>query len=167
MNESETRVLSAIRRIVHAVDSHSKELERALGITLPQLVVLRAIRMLGEVTSGRLSAAASLSPATVTTILDKLEARGLVVRYRNAEDRRVVHSRLTEQGARMLDGAPPFLHERFVSGFARLDAARQATVMGALEQVADIMGAPPAARRSGALPAPLPLEAELKPLDAA
>lgn len=164
MNESETRVLSAIRRIVHAVDSHSKDLERALGITLPQLVVLRAIRTLGEVTTGRLSAAASLSPATVTTILDKLEARDLVVRYRNAEDRRVVHSKLTERGAQMLDGAPPFLHERFVSAFARLDGARQAAVIGAIEEVADMMGAP-AARRGEALPAPL--EAELKPFDAA
>lgn len=166
MNPSETRVLAAIRRIVHAVDSHSKDLERALGITLPQLVVLRAIRMLGEVTTGKISAAASLSPATVTTILDKLEARGLVVRYRNAEDRRVVHSKLTERGAQMLDGAPPFLHERFVSGFAKIDSARQAALIGALEQVADIMGAP-AAGRTESLPAPLPLEAELKPLDAA
>lgn len=157
-------MLSAIRRIVHAVDSHSKELERALGITLPQLVVLRAVRMLGEVTTGKLSAAASLSPATVTTILDKLEARGLVLRYRNAEDRRVVHSKLTERGAQMLDGAPPFLHERFVSGFARIDAARQAALVAALEQVADTMGAP-AVRRGEALPAPL--EAELKPLDTA
>jgi len=164
MNPSETRVLAAIRRIVHAVDSHSKDLERVLGITLPQLVVLRAIRTLGEVTSGRISAAASLSPATVTTILDKLEARGLVVRYRNAEDRRVVHSKLTERGAQMLDGAPPFLHERFVSGFAKVDAARQSALVAALEQVADMMGAP-AARRDEALPAPL--EAELKPLDAA
>lgn len=164
MNKPETRVLSAIRRIVHAVDRHSKELERALGITLPQLVLLRAIRMLGEVTTGRLSMAASLSPATVTTILDKLEARGLVVRYRSADDRRVVHSKLTEQGARMLDGAPPFLHERFVSAFARVDAARQAAVVAALEQVADMMGAP-AAPRDENLPAPLPLEAELKPLD--
>jgi DNA-binding MarR family transcriptional regulator len=164
MNEAETRVLSAIRRIVHAVDSHSKELERALGITLPQLVVLRAVRMLGEVTTGKLSAAASLSPATVTTILDKLEARGLVLRYRNAEDRRVVHSKLTDRGAQMLDGAPPFLHERFVSGFARIDSARQAALIAALEQVADTMGAP-ADRRGEALPAPL--EAELKPLDTA
>jgi len=164
MNESETRVLAAIRRIVHAVDSHSKELERALGITLPQLVVLRAIRMLGEVTTGKLSAAASLSPATVTTILDKLEARGLVVRYRNAEDRRVVHSKLTERGAQMLDGAPPFLHERFVSGFAKVNAERQTALVAALEEVADMMGAP-AARRGVTLPPPL--EAELKPLDAA
>jgi DNA-binding MarR family transcriptional regulator len=160
MTESEGRVLAAIRRIVHAVDSHSKELGRALGITLPQLVVLRAIRTLGEVTSGRLSEAASLSPATATTILDKLEARGLVVRYRNEDDRRVVHSRLTERGAQTLDAAPPFLHERFVSRFALLDAARQAVLIGALEDVADLMGAAPAPRGEEALP----LEAEIDPL---
>jgi len=165
MNESEVRVLAAIRRIVHAVDSHSKELGRALGITLPQLVVLRAIRTLGEVTTGRLSAAASLSPATVTTIVDKLEAGGLVVRYRSEEDRRIVHSRLTERGAQMLDAAPPFLHERFVSGFARLNAARQAVLVGALESVADLMGAP-TPKAGEAPPAELPLEAEIDPLEA-
>ena len=165
MNESEGRVLAAIRRIVHAVDSHSKELGRALGITLPQLVVLRAIRTLGEVTTGRLSEAASLSPATVTTILDKLEDGGLVVRYRSAEDRRVVHSRLTARGAQTLDDAPPFLHERFVSRFAKLDAARQAVLIGALEDVADLMGAP-APRGAELLPVPLPLEAEIGPLEA-
>jgi len=165
MNESEVRVLAAIRRIVHAVDSHSKELGRALGITLPQLVVLRAIRALGEVTTGRLSEAASLSPATVTTILDKLEDHGLVVRYRNEEDRRVVHSRLTERGAQMLDAAPPFLHERFVSRFAQLDTARKAVLIGALEDVADLMGAP-TPKAGEAPPAELPLEAEIGPLEA-
>jgi DNA-binding MarR family transcriptional regulator len=164
MNESEVRVLAAIRRIVHAVDSHSKELGRALGITLPQLVVLRAIRTLGEVTAGRLSEAASLSPATVTTILDKLEARGLVVRYRSEEDRRIVHSRLTERGAQMLDAAPPFLHERFVSRFAQADSERQALLIGALEDVADMMGAP-APRGEELLPAAIPLEAEIGPLE--
>ena len=77
-----------------------------------------------------------------------------------------MHSKLTERGAQMLDGAPPFLHERFVSRFAQVDAARQAAVIGALEDVADMMGAP-AAARAGELVTPIPLEAELKPLDAA
>ena len=104
------------------------------------------------------------SPATVTTILDKLELGGLVVRYRNEDDRRVVHSRLTDRGAQMLDAAPPFLHERFVSRFAQLDAARQAVLIGALEDVAEMMGAP-APREGDALPAPLPLEAEIGPLE--
>lgn len=162
MNLSETVVLYAIRRIVHAVDSHSKELEHAAGITLPQLVVLAAIRALGEVTTSRLSQAASLSPATATTILDKLEARGLVHRYRSAEDRRVVHSRLTARGVEVLDAAPPFLHEHFMSCFAQLGAERQAAIIGALEEVADMMGAPHVPAQPPV--AALPLETEfLKP----
>lgn len=154
MSNLERPVLTAIRRIVHGVDSHSKKVERAAGITLPQLVVLSAVRALGEVTTGRLSAAASLSPATVTTILDNLESRGLLQRYRNTSDRRVVHARLTEKGAQLLDAAPPLLHERFVSRFARLDAARKAAILAALEEVADMMDAPPVAEG-------LPLDASL------
>ncbi len=157
MTDLERRVLAAIRRIVQGVDRHSKQVERASGATLPQLVVLTAIRRLGEVTSGRISEAASLSQATVTTILDKLEARGLVERYRNAHDRRVVHSRLTAAGEHLLDAAPPFLHERFVSRFAILADARKAEIVAAIEDVAEMMGVPPAAE--SVLAPDLPLEA--------
>lgn len=155
MDEAETRMLAAIRRIVHAVDRHSKGVEKAVGLTLPQLVVLTAIRDQGEVTSARLSAAVSLSPPTVTTILDKLEARGLVVRYRNGVDRRIVHSRLMPAGEQALASAPRFLHERFAQGFAALGLARQETILRAIEDIADLMGAPPV----DALPAALPLAA--------
>jgi len=140
---------------VHAVDRHSKTVGKASGLTLPQLVVLAAIRARGEVTSARLSASVSLTPATVTVILDNLEARGLIERYRNTADRRVVHSRLTPAGAEVLARAPGFLHERFVRRFAQLPAVRQEVVLAALEEVAAMMGAPEAA------PAPVPLEAGL------
>ncbi len=152
MTELENRVLVAIRRIVHAVDRHSKTVEKAAGLTLPQFVVLAAVRTQGEVTSARLSAAVSLSPATVTLILDNLEARGLIERYRNLEDRRIVHSRLTPRGAEVLDKAPGFLRERFVQRFARLTPARQEAMLGTLEEVAEMMSAPAT---------PLPTEAEL------
>jgi DNA-binding MarR family transcriptional regulator len=157
MTESENRALAAIRRIVHAVDRHSKTVEKASGLTLPQLVVLAAVRAQGEVTSARLSAAVSLSPATVTMVLDNLEARGLVERYRNLDDRRVVHSRLTAKGSDVLAKAPAYLHERFVEGFARLAPARQETILRALEDVAELMGAP----AKVAPAAPLPLESGL------
>jgi len=157
MKAAEDRVLAAVRRIVHAVDRHSKTVEKAAGLTLPQLVVLAAIRAQGEVTSARLSAAVSLSPATVTVILDNLAARGLIERYRNVEDRRVVHSRLTAAGADVLARAPRFLHERFLQRFAQLPAARQEEMLRALEEVAELMGAPAAL----APEAPVPLEAGL------
>jgi DNA-binding MarR family transcriptional regulator len=134
-------VLSALRRIIRATDLHSKQLTREVGLTTPQVVVLQAIRDLGEVTSGLLSRRVSLSQGTVTTILDRLEAGGLVERYRSTADRRVVHSRLTRRGRAVLRRAPPLLHERFTAAFERLSPVRQARILATLDEVAAMMGA--------------------------
>jgi DNA-binding MarR family transcriptional regulator len=40
----------------------------------------------------------------VTRLLDRLEQRGLVTRLRDAEDRRVVRARITQEGIDLLDG---------------------------------------------------------------
>jgi DNA-binding MarR family transcriptional regulator len=77
----------------------------------------------------------------VTSILDRLEGRGLVERYRSAADRRIVHSRLTRQGRALLRKAPPLLHERFTEAFRRLSPARQTRILATLDEVAAMMGA--------------------------
>jgi len=134
-------VLVLLRRIIRAIDLHSKKLSREVGLTTPQIVILQAIRDSGEVTTGRISAAVSLSQATVTTILDRLEERGLVERYRSEVDRRIVHLRLTPAGRSVLRRAPPLLHTEFRKNFAALSGRKQATILGALRDVAEMMGA--------------------------
>jgi MarR family transcriptional regulator, organic hydroperoxide resistance regulator len=57
----------------------------------------------GELSAGDLAAAARLSPATVTPMLDHLAESGHVERVRSETDRRVVVSRLTPQGARKIE----------------------------------------------------------------
>ena len=52
----------------------------------------------GELPAGELASAARLTPATVTQMLDHLAACGHVERVRSPTDRRVVVSRLTDQG---------------------------------------------------------------------
>ena len=139
--EANREVLSALRRIIRATDLHSKQLARDTGLTTPQVVVLQAVRDLGEVTSGQLSRRVSLSQATVTSILDRLESRGFVERYRNDVDRRIVHSRLTRQGQAVLRRAPPLLHERFTEAFQRLSPERQNRILATLDEIAAMMGA--------------------------
>lgn len=56
----------------------------------------------GELPAGELAAAARLSPAAVTQMLDHLAASGQVERVRSQSDRRVVVSRLTPQGRRKI-----------------------------------------------------------------
>jgi DNA-binding MarR family transcriptional regulator len=131
-------VLKAIRRIIHAVDSRSKKVGRATGLTIPQIVVLRAIRDLGEVPTNRLSAHVDLSAATVITILDKLDEKGLIVRRRGTEDRRIVYTRLTPRGDEVVSVAPALLNDAFVDAFARMPDVRRRRIVGALSEVAGL-----------------------------
>ena len=134
-------VLAALRRIIRATDLHSKYLLKMSGLTTPQIIVLQSIRDLGEVTTGLVSERVNLSQGTVTSILDRLERRGLIERYRSMTDRRVVHARLTESGYAVLRRAPPLLHEHFVEAFAALDVANQDRIIRTLKDVAGMMGA--------------------------
>lgn len=140
MNDAAQDVLVALRRIIRAVDLQSKRINKASGLTTPQILILRAIDTLGEVTTGRLSDTVTLSQATVTTILDRLEGRGLIERYRSTVDKRVVHTRLTTTGRRALKKAPPLLHERFVEAFSSLDHASQKQMIATLDEVAVMLG---------------------------
>jgi DNA-binding MarR family transcriptional regulator len=56
----------------------------------------------GELPAGELAAAARLTPATVTPMLDQLAACGHVERSRSDTDRRVVVTRLTPLGRRKI-----------------------------------------------------------------
>ncbi|MBI1202312.1 MAG: MarR family transcriptional regulator [Rhodopseudomonas sp.] len=133
-------VIDAVRRIMHAADLRSRRLARETGLTAPQLAILQAIAELGEVTTGRISADASLSQATVTVILDRLVERGLVERYRSADDRRIVHSRLTAAGQQALTAAEPAINARLVREFERLPPDKQAELVAALEWMVGALG---------------------------
>jgi DNA-binding MarR family transcriptional regulator len=70
-------------------------------ITVTQIAVLRQLRG-GPQSAGRLGQAVGLSPASMTRLLDRLERRLLVVRRRDAEDRRVVEVHLGPEGEKLL-----------------------------------------------------------------
>lgn len=136
--DEEQALLKSLRRIARALELHSRRVNTEIGLTLPQLVVLSAARALGETTTRAVSDAADISPATVVEILDKLEAKGLIERYRSRADRRVVHTRLTDPGRATLDRAPPLLGPRFASALAALPQARREGLMSGLALLADL-----------------------------
>lgn len=134
-------VLVALRRIMRATDLYSKRLSKTAGLTAPQLLILQAIRELGDVTIGTVSRHVSLSQATVTTILDRLEARGLTYRQRSTVDKRKVHAHLTDAGLGVLEGAPTPLQMAFTQRFEKLEDWEQSMITAALQRVADMMDA--------------------------
>ncbi len=78
------------------------------GLNSASFDVLAALRRSGAPyrKSGRdLADGSLLSSAGVTFRLDRLEAAGLIVRERDAEDRRVVYSGLTDEGLAVIDAS--------------------------------------------------------------
>ena len=134
-------VLISLRQIIRATDIHSKQLVKRSGLTIPQIMVLKAIHELGDVTIKRISAEVSLSQATVTTILNRLEERKFVERVRSNIDKRIVNVRLAEQGSQALSEAPSLLHERFIKNFESLERWEQTQILSSLQHVASMMDA--------------------------
>ena len=137
----EKQVLISIRQIIRATDLYSKQLSKQVGLTAPQLLILQSIQELGAVSISKLSAEVSLSQATVTTIIDRLEARGLVSRHRSTKDKRVVHATLTQHGEEMLQAAPTPLQDVFSHKFSALQEWEKSMIVSALQRVASMMNA--------------------------
>jgi DNA-binding MarR family transcriptional regulator len=134
-------VLVALRRVIRATDLHSKHLSKTTGLTSPQILLLHTIREKGEVTIGELAQDMSLSQATVTTIIDRLEKRKFVFRERSKEDKRKVHAYLTDAGHEILKTAPVPLQEQFAKHFADLQDWEKNMIISSLQRVAHMMDA--------------------------
>lgn len=135
------QVLISLRRVIRATDLHSKQLVKTTGLTAPQLLLLQAIRDNGDVTIGELAKKISLSQATVTTILDRLEKRELVNRVRSTTDKRKVHASLTDKSTDILKEAPVPLQERFAEQFNDLEIWEQTMIISSLQRIAQMMDA--------------------------
>ena len=136
-------LVRSVRRIAQAIDVRSREIARLTGLTLPQLLVLQSIRAMGEVSTSAISRDVSMSPPTVVAVLDKLEAKGMVVRYRSTIDRRVVHARLTEAGRQALATSPGLLGEGFMSTFDLMNRDQRVAMALAVDRLATMMGPRP------------------------
>jgi DNA-binding MarR family transcriptional regulator len=139
--ETADRVLRSLRRVSRAIDQHSRRLAKDHHLTGPQLVCLRQLRAAVEMTPSRLAQEVSLSHATVTGILNRLEKQGLVTRTRDDRDRRRSLVRLTDKGLSLVGAAPFPLQERFLRELDALPSANRSIIATVLEQVVDMMAA--------------------------
>lgn len=133
-------VLVALRRVIRAVGLHSRQLERSHGLTAPQALVLKTLIGLGEASVGTVAQQVSLSQATVTDILNRLESRKLVVRARSCKDRRRVIVSATEQAVTIMSRSPPLLQEAFVQRFLALEDWEQSLLISSLQRITALMG---------------------------
>ncbi|MFT5535062.1 MAG: DNA-binding MarR family transcriptional regulator [Burkholderiaceae bacterium] len=133
------RVLQSVRRITQRVEQHSKHLNTTYDITSPQLIALLAIAQLGPSTLKSIGLAIHLSPSTVVGIIDRLEEKMLVIRSRDAHDRRNVFVALTPQGQVLADNAPSAMPPGFVSALNALPESDRSALVAMLERFAGLL----------------------------
>ncbi|WP_373353198.1 MarR family winged helix-turn-helix transcriptional regulator [Pseudoroseicyclus sp. CXY001] len=78
-----------------------KPLLDPLGLTYPQFLVLKALWEEDGRSLGAIGSALGLESSTLTPLVKRLEARGLVARARDGADERRVRVSLTEAGRAM------------------------------------------------------------------
>jgi DNA-binding MarR family transcriptional regulator len=133
--------LIALRQIQRKTELASKKLAAQAGLTPSQLLVMQMLAERGEMSAGDISKMTQLKHATLTSLADKLVARGLIARRRCDEDRRRVWLTLLADGQKAITSAPDLLQETFQTRFEGLPDWHQSMLVSALERVAALLDA--------------------------
>ena len=143
MSNQDTRayVLSTLRQIIRAIDIHSRYLSKQYGLTGPQLIVISEVGRYGPMMIGDLARRISLSQATVTTILDRLELKELATRERDSRDKRRVYVNITDKARDLLERHPNFLQDAFVRRFNALEDWEQTLILSSIQRLSAMMNA--------------------------
>jgi DNA-binding MarR family transcriptional regulator len=128
---------AAFRRVFRGLSRlRGRDTHLASGqLSHAQFELLIELHERGELPAGELAAAARLTPGTVTQMLDHLAACGHVERVRSECDRRVVVSRLTEQGRRQIEAKRAAWKARWDEALAGLSARELRAATTVLERL--------------------------------
>ena len=135
-----SREAEALLNVLRTADSLTQRLAEALkpfGLTPSQYNVLRILRGAGTDGSrcGEIAERLGAHDPDVTRLLDRLERAGLVTRARDADDRRVVRTKITAGGLALLKRADSPVDAVATTHFGRLEARTVAQLISALEAV--------------------------------
>ena len=103
----EQQLCFAIYSTMHAVNKAYQPLLEKLGLTYPQYLAMLVLWEGGDVTVKQLGERLFLDSGTLTPLLKRLEAMGLIHRARDPKDERRVRLTLTEKGKMLHRDAQP------------------------------------------------------------
>ena len=102
---TQRHALNVYVKLMRATTRASSDIHRHLkqdNLTHSQFAVLEALFHLGPLSQGELGQKILKSNANLTTVVDSLEKKQLVMRDRSANDRRVVTVTLTAEGVELI-----------------------------------------------------------------
>src|SRR6266446_5413269 len=93
--------MHSLWELVHALDVRSKRMIKSVGVTGPQRLVIRIIGQKPNQTASEIAAILGKHPSTLTGVLARLQARNVITRVADAEDRRRARFTLTAAGKKI------------------------------------------------------------------
>ena len=93
--------MRALWALDHALQSASKRMEASFGVTAPQRIVIRIVGRFPGISAGEVAEILHLHPSTLTGVLRRLEARGMVTRAADPRDGRRALLTLTARGRKV------------------------------------------------------------------
>jgi DNA-binding MarR family transcriptional regulator len=133
-------ILRSLRRINRTVAAQGRLLVEGYQVTMPQLLCLRQLAALATTSPSTLAAELGVSQATISGMIDRLEARGYVRRSQSSVDRRKVLLDLTDKGKELEAAAPSLLQEKLTRELERRAPRWRTTIDLALRELLDMMG---------------------------
>ena len=127
------RALNTYTKLMRAAESITARTHRHLsskGLTISQFGVLEALYHLGPLSQKQIGQKILRSRGNITMIIDNLEKRGLVMRKRDKEDRRVFIIHLTDEGNKLISKIFPPHATKISDEMSILSAAEQEMLGG-------------------------------------
>ena len=128
--------LNAIRHIVRALRESAAVAERKTGITGSQLFVLKILAEAGVMSVNELAAETFTHQSTVSVVVRKLVAQGLVRKAASARDQRRVELTATPKGRALLERSPSSAQGRLIAAVRALPPAERRQLAATLVRLA-------------------------------
>lgn len=139
MTAESVRFATLIRTIAFAQRAAADQWVQGSGLTRSQAFTLGYIQSHQErgVIARELARMSGTTPASVTSLLQGLEDRGLITRTASPDDSRVKLISVTAEGARLVAGYDDEVNAANDRLFDVLDAGEQQTLLALLQRIAD------------------------------
>lgn len=132
--------MDSIRRLVRALRISATETERATGLSSAQTFVLQLLSEGPAESMNDLAERTATDQSSVSVVVSRLEAKGLVVRAPSPADARRTTVRITPAGRRILAGRPVTAQERLLNALERIPRPALDSLARDLAQLVALMG---------------------------
>lgn len=133
-------VLEGLRRVVQALRVTARDAELRHGVSAAQIFILHLLERDGAASVSELAARSFTHQSSVSVVVTRLAAAGLVARERAADDARRAEIALTPRGRALLRRVPEPAQSRLVAALARVTATERRALARGLAALVREMG---------------------------